>query len=55
MGEKAKEPRFQDREKTARELGVQPAWDDLTVRKSLILAGIDRARMIEQYKERLDL
>jgi hypothetical protein len=53
MGEKAKDPQYQDKAKAAREIGVQPAWDDMAVRKSLILAGIDRRSTIEAYKERL--
>jgi len=53
MGEKVKEPRFQDREKAAREIGVQPAWDDLAIRKSLIFAGVDRRRAIAEYIGRL--
>lgn len=53
MGEKVKEPRLQDPEKARREIGLQPAWDDLAVRKSLILANIDRRKMIEEYKSRL--
>ena len=53
MGEKAKDPQYQDKAKAAREIGVQPAWDDLAVRKSLILAGIDRRTTITAYKERL--
>ncbi|MBD3403902.1 hypothetical protein GF420_13495 [candidate division GN15 bacterium] len=53
MGEKAKDPQYQDTEKASREIGVQPAWDDLAVRKSLILANIDRRRVIEEYKNRL--
>lgn len=53
MGEKAKEPQYQDTEKASREIGVQPAWDDLAVRKSLILANIDRRRVIDEYRSRL--
>jgi len=53
MGEKVKDPRFQDREKAAREIGVQPAWDDLAIRKSLILAGVDRRKAITEYKSKL--
>jgi hypothetical protein len=53
MGEKVKDPRFQEREKAAREIGVQPAWDDLSIRKSLIFAGVDRRKTITEYKGRL--
>jgi hypothetical protein len=54
MGEKVKDPRYQDPVKTAREIGVQPAWDDLVIRKSLIAANTDRRRVIEEYRARLD-
>jgi hypothetical protein len=53
MGEKVKPPRFQDSEKAKRELGVQPAWDDLAIRKTLILAETGRQRVIEDYRARL--
>jgi hypothetical protein len=53
MGEKAKDPRYQDADKLAREVGVLHAWDDLAIRKQLILYDIDRRRVIEAYKERL--
>jgi len=53
FGEKVLNPQHQDEEKAGRELGVQPAWDDLAIRKSLIVANVDRARLIEQYKSRL--
>ncbi|MCG3138923.1 MAG: hypothetical protein HJJLKODD_02794 [Phycisphaerae bacterium] len=53
MGEKVKEPRYQDPEKAGREVGVQPAWDDLAIRKSLIVANCDRRTVIEEYRQRL--
>jgi hypothetical protein len=53
LGEKVKEPRFQDPEKAGREVGVQPAWDDLAIRKSLILADADRRRVVAEYRDRL--
>lgn len=53
MGEKAKDPAYQDAEKAGREIGVQPAWDDLAVRKSLIVANADRERVIRDYRDRL--
>lgn len=54
MSEKVKEPALQDADKAAREVGLQPVWDDLSVRKSLILCGASRAKMIDEYKARLD-
>ena len=53
MGEKVKEPRTQDPEKAGREIGVQPPWDDLNIRKSLIVAQADRGNLIREYKARL--
>jgi len=53
MGEKVKDPAFQNPEKAAREIGVQP-WDDMFMRKQLIMAGMDRARVMAEYRARLD-
>ena len=53
MGEKVKAPEHRDPEKAGREVGVQPAWDDLAIRKSLIVADADRRKVIERYKARL--
>jgi hypothetical protein len=54
MGEKAKDPRYQDTAKASRQIGYQPAWDDPAIRKSLILANVNRRRVIEEYKSRLN-
>ena len=53
MSEKLKEPALQDSEKGAREVGLQPAWDDLNIRKSVIIAGVTRRKLIDEYKARL--
>lgn len=53
MGEKVKPPAEQDPVKAAREIGVQPAWDDLSIRKKLIVAQMDRHNVIEEYRARL--
>lgn len=53
MGEKVIDPALADPEKASREVGFQPAWDDLMIRKKLILAGMDRPRVIAEYKGRL--
>lgn len=53
MGEKAKDPALQDPEKAGREIGLQPAWDDLNIRKSLILGDFDRPDIIREYTARL--
>ncbi len=54
MGEKVKDPKFQDPEKVRREIGVQPVWDDPSIRKALVRAGVDRRRTITEYSARLD-
>lgn len=53
MGEKVKAKAVQDPVKAGREIGYQPAWDDYAVSKKLILAGMDRFRVIAEYRERL--
>ncbi|AMK12731.1 hypothetical protein [Pseudodesulfovibrio indicus] len=53
MGEKTKPADQQDPEKAAREIGLQPAWDDLGVRKKLIVNNISRRSVISEYKARL--
>lgn len=53
MSEKAKEPALQDRAKASREVGLQPVWDEVSIRKTLMLAGVDRSSVIEEYKARL--
>ncbi len=53
MSEKTRNPAEQHPEKSAREIGLQPAWDDLDIRKTLILAGSSRKQVIEEYKKRL--
>ena len=53
MGEKVKDPRHQDPEKSGREIGVQPPWDDLNIRKNLIVAKADRVNLIREYRARL--
>ncbi len=52
MGEKTLA--FSDPAKARREIGLQPAWDDLAIGKKLIVADMDRARVIEEYSARLD-
>jgi len=53
LGEKVKDSRHQDPEKAGREIGVQPPWDDLNIRKNLIIAKADRAHLIREYRARL--
>jgi len=54
MGEKTLPVSGGDPSKAAREIGLQPAWDDLSIGKKLIVADMDRARVIEEYSARLD-
>ncbi|MBF0275374.1 MAG: hypothetical protein HQK84_09110, partial [Nitrospinae bacterium] len=53
MGEKVKDSNKRKPEKYKREIGVQEAWDDLTIRKSLIFANTDRSSVIDEYTARL--
>jgi len=53
MGEKVRDPKRQNVEKAGREIGLQPAWDDLVIRKSLIMANSSRAKVMAEYKSRL--
>ena len=43
----------QDPEKSIREVGLQPAWDDLNIRKKLIIGEVSRNTVIRRYRERL--
>jgi hypothetical protein len=53
MGEKTKPEDQQDPEKAGREIGYQPAWEDLRIRKKLIVNNISRRSVIKEYKARL--
>lgn len=53
LGEKTRPREQQDMEKAAREVGLQPAWDDPAVRKRLSLTGVSRASVIRDYRARL--
>ncbi len=53
LGEKVRPPGERDSEKAAREIGVQPAWNDPHIRKSLIMANATRKYVIDEYKTRL--
>jgi len=53
MSEKLKAPELRDPEKSSREIGLQPAWEDLSISKGLIVQGISRAGVIEEYRARL--
>jgi len=53
LGEKTRPREQQDTEKAAREVGLQPAWDDPAVRKRLSLTGVSRSLVIRDYRARL--
>ncbi len=53
LSEKAKDPALQDADKAGREVGLQPAWDEPLMRKSLHRAGFSRERVIREYRNRL--
>lgn len=55
MGELVVDPARQDPEKSGRELGVQPGWDDPAIRARLAAAGMSRGRSIAEYRARLSL
>jgi len=53
MGEKARDPQFQDPEKVGRQIGVQPPWDDPAMHKTLVMANASRQRFMDEYAARL--
>jgi hypothetical protein len=53
LGEKLKHPDYRDEEKASREIGYQPPWENLTIRKALIVANAARSNVIREYKSRL--
>jgi len=53
MGEKTLPPDTRDAEKGTREIGLQPAWEDMAVRKGLVVAGFSRSQVIDEYMARL--
>ncbi len=50
---KLKDPLRQERGKLEREVGLQPAWDEMAIGKTLSLIGCSRAKVIDLYRERL--
>ena len=53
LSEKLKAPDEQDKDKVAREVGLQPAWDDLGIAKGLIMSGVSRKTVMDEYRARL--
>jgi hypothetical protein len=54
MSEKIKDLTKIEAAKYYRDIGVQPAWDDLSIRKSLIVGNFSREKMMEEYRARLN-
>lgn len=54
FGEKIKHPDERKREKGDREIGLQPAWNDLAISKELIKAGLSKTQVMAEYRARLD-
>jgi hypothetical protein len=53
MGEKVRDPELQDLNKASREIGLQSAWEDLAIRKTLVKAQVSRGKIIDEYLARL--
>ena len=51
---KLRDPATQDPAKYNREVGLQPAWEELAIRKSLSLVGVSKEGVIEAYRDRLN-
>lgn len=54
LGEKIKPASDRNPEKAGREIGYQPAWEDVDIKKSLIRGDADRLSTIREYKARLE-
>ncbi len=54
MGEKLKSPHMQDPEKGSREVGLQPAWEDMNIRKTLALYNVRKSELITEYRQRIE-
>ncbi len=53
LSEKLLDEQTQNPDKAAREIGYQPAWKDPAIRKALDGMGIDKRKIIRDYKSRL--
>lgn len=53
MSEKVRPLAEQDPEKAAREIGLQPAWHDFNIQKSLLKSNMSRRKVIDEYRGRL--
>jgi hypothetical protein len=53
MGEKIKAKENQDPAKAAREIGYQPPWEDISIRKSLLMGNASRQHVIDELRNRI--
>ncbi|MEW5912462.1 MAG: hypothetical protein AB1814_07890 [Thermodesulfobacteriota bacterium] len=51
---KVQDPALVEPAKLEREVGLQPAWDELAISKTLSLANASRGQIIHEYRKRLD-
>jgi len=54
MGEKTKTLECQNNSKASRQIGLQIAWDNPAIQKNLSIANMSRAKLIDEYKARLN-
>ncbi|MCG8472671.1 MAG: hypothetical protein MI742_12585 [Desulfobacterales bacterium] len=54
LSEKIKPVAIQDKAKASREVGYQPAWEQLSIRKRLVIHGVSRRTVIAEYRDRLN-
>jgi len=54
MSEKIKDPIHIEAAKYYREIGVQPPWDDMAIKKALIVGNFDRRKVMDEYRSRLE-
>jgi hypothetical protein len=53
MSEKTRPPHERNHLKVNREIGVQPPWSDLAIRKKLVVAHMDKRDVMQEYRARL--
>lgn len=54
LGEKVKPVERQDKAKAAREVGLQPAWNDLAIKKALGRHSLTKSEVMRAYRARLE-
>jgi len=53
LSEKLLDPDAQRQDRVSREVGYQPAWHEISIRKTLKMGDFHRKRIIEEYRSRL--